>query len=232
MSFCEKKEESRRSHHDSDGGEGKYDDDGIRSSSSPSNEQRSGEPSPSSGYCDCSCHEHGHDGHRPCLRHERSSSRLGGEGVGASSANELQQPLSRTLSRIRSRPSVPPFSHPLAKQATGRDALVDFDGPGDPYRPANWPTHKKVSTTLLYGLVTMTATWASSSYAAGTEQVAEEFGVGRQVATLGTALFLLGFGIGPLLWAPLSEVYGRRVAVRKQICRDLFVYVAPPRDKL
>ncbi|KAG4220029.1 hypothetical protein PC116_g31493 [Phytophthora cactorum] len=33
------------------------------------------------------------------------------------------------------------------------------------------------------------------------------------MATLGTTLFLLGFGIGPLIWAPLSEVYGRRVAV-------------------
>jgi MFS family permease len=77
----------------------------------------------------------------------------------------------------------------------------------------NWPLHKKVITTLLYGLVTMTATWASSCYSAGTAQIAAEFGVGSQVAILGTSLFLVGFGIGPLLWAPLSEVYGRRVAV-------------------
>ena len=39
---------------------------------------------------------------------------------------------------------------------------------------------------LLYGLVTMTATWASSSYSAGTAQVAEYFHVGRQTATPGT----------------------------------------------
>jgi MFS family permease len=66
---------------------------------------------------------------------------------------------------------------------------------------------------MLYGLVTMTATWASSSYSPGTRQIAQEFHVGTQVATLGTTLFLFGFGIGPLLWAPLSEVYGRRLAV-------------------
>jgi DHA1 family multidrug resistance protein-like MFS transporter len=77
----------------------------------------------------------------------------------------------------------------------------------------NWPTKKKISTTLMYGLTTMSATWASSAYSAGTEQVAQEFHVGRQVAVLGTTLFLFGFGIGPLLWAPLSEVYGRRLAV-------------------
>ena len=90
---------------------------------------------------------------------------------------------------------------------------MDFEGPDDPYRPINWPTHKKVVTTFLYGLVTMSATWASSAYSAGTQQVAEEFNVSNQVAILGTTLFLFGFGLGPLLWAPLSEVFGRRVAV-------------------
>jgi MFS transporter, DHA1 family, multidrug resistance protein len=108
---------------------------------------------------------------------------------------------------------VPRFTHPLAREKTSQDQLVDFDGPDDPYRPINWPMHKKVSTTLLYGLVTMSATWASSAYSAGTQQVADEFHVGTQVAVLGTTLFLVGFGVGPLLWAPLSEVYGRRVAV-------------------
>lgn len=59
----------------------------------------------------------------------------------------------------------------------------------------------------------MTATWASSSYSAGTDQIAAQFNVSTEVATLGTTIFLLGFGLGPLLWAPLSEVYGRRPAV-------------------
>jgi MFS family permease len=77
----------------------------------------------------------------------------------------------------------------------------------------NWPLGKKVYTTLLYGFITMSATWASASYSAGTELVAKEFSVGYQVSVLGTSLFLIGFGLGPLVWAPLSEVYGRRVAV-------------------
>ncbi|KAL1845047.1 hypothetical protein VTK73DRAFT_1287 [Phialemonium thermophilum] len=116
------------------------------------------------------------------------------------------------VSRIRSRP-VPEFSHPLAHQPTGPEQLVDFDGPDDPYRPLNWPTSKKIVTTMTYGFVTMSATWASSSYSSGTAQIAAHFGVSTEVATLGTTLFLLGFGVGPLLWAPLSEVYGRRLAV-------------------
>ncbi|KAM3537124.1 hypothetical protein ARSEF1564_009952 [Beauveria bassiana] len=59
----------------------------------------------------------------------------------------------------------------------------------------------------------MTSTWASAAYSSGTEQIAKEFNVGTQVATLGTTLYLFGFGIGPLLWAPFSEVFGRRLAV-------------------
>ncbi|KAL6876875.1 MFS general substrate transporter [Trichoderma novae-zelandiae] len=158
------------------------------------------------------------DGHRPALREIRShTSRTSRDRSrpGSARGTALDQTLTRrdtVLSRLRSRPTVQ-FTHPLAHIQTTEDEIVDFDGPDDPYHPLNWPTHKKVLTTALYGFVTMTATWASSSYSAGTLQVAQEFHVGSQVATLGTTLFLFGFGVGPLLWAPLSEVYGRRIAV-------------------
>lgn len=222
MAFQEKREEEGLQHsHDDDD-----DDDEERSSPSslpavlrPRNLSfpNTNTNTNTDSHCECQCHENGHDGHRPCILQQTQSSRARGASVSASGRDlQLTRTLSRrdtALSRIRSRPTVPPFNHPLARQPTAPDVLVDFDGPDDPYRPINWPTHKKVSTTLLYGLVTMTATWASSSYSAGTAQVAAEFGVDRQVATLGTTLFLLGFGVGPLLWAPLSEVFGRRPAV-------------------
>ncbi|KAI7666716.1 MFS general substrate transporter, partial [Hortaea werneckii] len=95
---------------------------------------------------------------------------------------------STALSRIRSRPARRSFTHPLANEKTNQDVLVDFDGPDDPYRPLNWPFGKKAITTVLYGFTTMGATFAST-------------------------LLLFGFGLGPLVWAPLSEVYGRKPAV-------------------
>jgi DHA1 family multidrug resistance protein-like MFS transporter len=162
------------------------------------------------------------DGHRPTNFEihqaiSRSRSRTRGD---SATATGLEQPLTRTLTRrdtalskIRTRPNVPPFRHPLANQPTTSDVIVDFEGEDDPYRPINWPTRKKITTTLLYGLTTMSATWGSSAYSAGTSQISAEFNVGSQVATLGTTLFLFGFGIGPLIWAPLSEIYGRRLAV-------------------
>lgn len=174
------------------------------------------------------------DGHRPTLYEVNSSSRARPSRAASLASRPLSRTatstsaatledgglasrpatrMERTLSRIRSRPAVPRFAHPLEMTPTGREQLVDFDGPDDPYRPLNWPGNKKIVTTMLYGLVTMSATWASSSYSAGTRAVATEFDVGVQTATLGTTLFLCGFGIGPLLWAPLSEVFGRRAAV-------------------
>lgn len=171
--------------------------------------------------------DHHHDGHRPCRLEmrptysRRSKSRRDSPSPSAAprasaSGLSLNRALSRrdtVISRIRSRPAVREFTHPLVHQKTTEADIVDFDGPDDPYKPMNWPTRKKITTTYLYGLVTMSATWASAAYSPATSRVAAEFKVSSRVATLGTTLFMLGFGLGPLLWAPLSEVYGRRVAV-------------------
>ncbi|KAB5511647.1 major facilitator superfamily domain-containing protein [Coniochaeta sp. 2T2.1] len=164
--------------------------------------------------------EEGYDGHQPSLYEIRTRSRRSSRAHShTASTTGARLGLARTatrsqtiVSRIRSRP-VPTFTHPLTRVQTTKDVLVDFDGPDDPYRPLNWPTRKKVVTTMLYGFVTMTATWASASYSPGTRQVSSVFHVGNEVSTLGTTLFLFGFGVGPLLWAPLSEVFGRRAAV-------------------
>lgn len=52
-----------------------------------------------------------------------------------------------------------------------------------------------------------------SSYSTGQGQISDEFGVSMEVSTLGTSLLLFGLGLGPLVWAPLSEVFGRKPAV-------------------
>ncbi|TAQ87243.1 hypothetical protein B7494_g4436 [Chlorociboria aeruginascens] len=98
------------------------------------------------------------------------------------------------------------FSHPLSHVKTTEAEIVDFDGDSDPYRPVNWPFRKKLVTTLLYGLTTMGSTWASSIYSPAVDQISEQFHVGIEVSLLGLTFFLLGFGLGPLIWAPLSEV--------------------------
>lgn len=124
-----------------------------------------------------------------------------------------RQRVTRVQSLVRRNTSRGRFSHPLSHVKTTEAEIVDFDGPDDPYRPLNWPFRKKVVTTMLYGLTTMGSTWASSVYSPAIGQISDEFGVGTEVSLLGLSFLLLGFGLGPLLWAPLSEVYGRKPAV-------------------
>ncbi|KAF2093317.1 MFS multidrug transporter-like protein [Rhizodiscina lignyota] len=93
---------------------------------------------------------------------------------------------------------------------SGLDALVDFDGVGDPLNPQNWSFSKKVRITGLWALTTCWITLASAIYAAGTQQISQEFEVTEEVANAGTSLLVFGFAIGPMLWAPLCELYGRK----------------------
>ncbi|KAJ5295460.1 MFS multidrug transporter [Penicillium antarcticum] len=106
-----------------------------------------------------------------------------------------------------------PLEHPLLYDATPSTVLVEFVGKDDPYHPMNWPFRKKVFTTLLYGLTTCWITFASAVFAPGSSQVSEDFHVNSEVAASGISLMVFGFGLGPLLWAPLSEVYGRKWVV-------------------
>ncbi|KAJ5950535.1 major facilitator superfamily domain-containing protein [Penicillium vulpinum] len=100
------------------------------------------------------------------------------------------------------------FDHPQSNFVTGSECIVGFDGPSDPYQPRNWPSRKKLLTTALYGLITMTATWTTSIYSPAVDEISQAFGVSKEVSLLGLSFCLLEFG--PLVWAPLSEVYGRK----------------------
>jgi len=56
----------------------------------------------------------------------------------------------------------------------------------------------------------LSATMGSSIFSAAIRPVSREFGVIPEVGTLGTSLFVFGYAFGPLIWAPWSELYGRR----------------------
>ncbi|MCJ1478148.1 hypothetical protein MMC13_006824 [Lambiella insularis] len=100
-----------------------------------------------------------------------------------------------------------PFSREEKKDAN----LVTWNGPDDPENPMNWPLSKKVNATATYSFLTFVITFASSVFSTATEVTADEFDVSAEVMVLGTSLFVLGFAIGPLIWGPFSELYGRTI---------------------
>ncbi|ODV88684.1 hypothetical protein CANCADRAFT_127309 [Tortispora caseinolytica NRRL Y-17796] len=88
---------------------------------------------------------------------------------------------------------------------------VDFTGPHDPMHPHNWPLSHKALSCISMGFFTFVIAFGSGIIASGAEQIAEEFHVGRVVAVLTVALYVVGFATGPVIWAPLSELYGRKL---------------------
>ena len=82
------------------------------------------------------------------------------------------------------------------KDEAARGSLYTWDGPSDPEHPTNWPLWKKLITTVMLAATTFTISLNSAMFAPATEQVVQELGVGREVATLGTSLYLLVRGLG------------------------------------
>ncbi|RDW82040.1 putative fluconazole resistance protein [Coleophoma cylindrospora] len=91
------------------------------------------------------------------------------------------------------------------------DYVVEFDGPDDPLHAQNWPMKKKLYTAVILGFTTLTSAFTSSIFSTATTTVAGIYGVSTEVGLLGLSLYVLGFAIGPLFWAPLSELRGRKL---------------------
>ncbi|KAJ4328670.1 hypothetical protein N0V84_000861 [Fusarium piperis] len=83
--------------------------------------------------------------------------------------------------------------------------------PNDPRNPMNFSILTKWFITMIVAIATLAVALVSSAYTGGIREIIAEFEISQEVATLGVSLFVLGFAIGPLLWAPLSEMFGRQV---------------------
>ncbi|PVI00283.1 MFS general substrate transporter [Periconia macrospinosa] len=88
--------------------------------------------------------------------------------------------------------------------------IVDWDGPDDPENPQNWPSRKKWGLVAILGTVTLVTPLGSSFFAPGVPQVMKDFHeTSNVIASLVVSIYILGFAIGPLIIAPMSELYGR-----------------------
>jgi len=81
----------------------------------------------------------------------------------------------------------------------------------DPRNPMRWPQVKKWASVLMMAFATLVVSFCSSAFSGGIRQLMVEFNTSQEVVTLGLSFFVVGFALGPLLWAPLSELYGRQV---------------------
>ncbi|KAF2134251.1 MFS general substrate transporter [Dothidotthia symphoricarpi CBS 119687] len=100
--------------------------------------------------------------------------------------------------------------------------IVDWDGPDDPQNPQNWTAGKKWQIIAALGFITLITPLASSFFAPGVPHVLAAFNeTSKLMATFVVSVYILGFAIGPLIIAPLSELYGRMLLYN--ICNVLFI---------
>ncbi|KAF2132734.1 putative MFS transporter [Dothidotthia symphoricarpi CBS 119687] len=110
----------------------------------------------------------------------------------------------------------------LAQSYTNTN-VVDWDSPEDSENPLHWSSSKKNLHIVIVSLFSLTANLAATMFAPGAPQLAEEFHIkSPTVEAMTVSLYVLGFALGPLVLAPLSELYGRLIIY--YFCN--FVYLA------
>ncbi|KAK2731292.1 MFS siderochrome iron transporter 1 [Onygenales sp. PD_40] len=101
-------------------------------------------------------------------------------------------------------------SYPYAGSGTDDDPFVVQWLPNDPRNPMQFSKTKKWFITLVVAFASLAVALISSAYTGGSRKIMQEFKVSSEVVTLGVSLFVLGFAVGPLIWAPMSELMGRQ----------------------
>jgi MFS family permease len=91
---------------------------------------------------------------------------------------------------------------------------VGWESQDDPQNALNFTENRKWFLIALIASITFISPLASSMFAPGVSFMAEDFGVDSLLlSSLAVSIFVLGYVIGPLILAPLSEIYGRRVVL-------------------
>ncbi|KFY22590.1 hypothetical protein V493_06490 [Pseudogymnoascus sp. VKM F-4281 (FW-2241)] len=111
----------------------------------------------------------------------------------------LDTEIQDAIERVASKPIYP------VKTADGL-VLVDWYSTDDPANPQNWSLGKKSWVGFLICLYTFVVYTGSAIYTSSIPQVIQKFNISEVDASLPLALYVLAYGIGPLVFSPLSEI--------------------------
>ncbi|PWY69647.1 CefM protein [Aspergillus sclerotioniger CBS 115572] len=100
----------------------------------------------------------------------------------------------------------------LTHSLSGDPDLVNFDGLGDPAKAIHWPLRRKWSIMLMLSIMSFIMPLASSMLAPAVPECLADFrSTSSILGSLVVSIYLLGGAAGPLVIAPLSEIYGRSI---------------------
>ena len=102
-------------------------------------------------------------------------------------------------------------SHPYSGSGTTTDPFVVTWTPNDPGNPQTWSGTFKWLVAVIVAFECLAMAFTSSVYSGTVRELRADLTGSTELLTAGISLFVLGFALGPLLWAPLSELFGRQI---------------------
>ncbi|KAK5630312.1 hypothetical protein RRF57_006027 [Xylaria bambusicola] len=147
-----------------------------------------------------------------------SNGRVSEDSIGLAPLDHTISPALQEVIQIQTATSV---GSSIARPA---EFEVDFE---DGENPREWSFWYRGWMTFAISYSTWIVVLYSTAYTSSIPGLMEEFNVSDQtIATLGVTTYLIGLGLGSLIWAPISELYGRkRVYI---VCMTIFTLLVLP----
>ncbi|KAI1762806.1 fluconazole resistance protein 1 [Hypoxylon sp. FL1150] len=124
----------------------------------------------------------------------------------------LSSPAAIELQDARTTTAAAETREDLATRNERRYIEVDWEKPRDPHNPMDWSPKRKWLCVALVSLVTFNTSLSTTIFTPSAPLLMEELhSDNAQLASLSTSIFIVSFVFGPLIFAPLSEIYGRSV---------------------
>ena len=98
---------------------------------------------------------------------------------------------------------------PHATESEKASFQVDWEE-NDPTNPRNFSFGRKSWITFQLGMLALASSTASSIISPASDAISAHFNISSELTVLNVSLYILGFAFGPLLWAPTSELFGRK----------------------
>lgn len=97
------------------------------------------------------------------------------------------------------------------QKKTGDGQIVLNPQPDDSVNdPLNWPMWRRDAALVSLGFYCLMGGGMTPVLAAGFNEVADSYGVDTQKVAFTTGLYMLGLGVGSVIWSPTAILYGKR----------------------
>lgn len=141
--------------------------------------------------------------------------------TGSKAANSSKQREASSTTPLLKQHNRDVESREIDSASTGHDE-DEWDDEDNRHNPRNWSRFFKWATVVLVSFIEFLTTKPNFMYAPNITDAQEDLGTSDStLATFSLTIYILGFALGPLLFAPLSELYGRAVVYR--LCLAAFL---------